>query len=84
MAKATLQQEQFKQAMQGIVYDSNVPELIDEVPMAYKDLDTVMKDQDVLVEVVHRLLPLVNVKGFDQGDGGKSSNKKKKATIGQK
>jgi len=65
MAKKTLEQDKFKESMQGIVYDSDVPELIDEAPMAYKNLDTVMKDQDVLVEVVHRLFPLINVKGFE-------------------
>ena len=64
MAKKTISQEQFRESMRGIVYDSNSAELIDEAPMAYKNLDTVMRDQETLVEVVHRLLPLVNVKGF--------------------
>jgi tRNA-splicing ligase RtcB len=45
------------------VYDDS-PDLIDEAPMAYKDLDIVMKNQETLVEVVHRLQPLLNVKGF--------------------
>lgn len=64
MAKKTISQEQFRESMRGIVYDSTSAELIDEAPMAYKNLDTVMRDQETLVEVVHRLLPLVNVKGF--------------------
>lgn len=64
-AKKVLRQEDFQRQMQGIVYDANMPELIDEAPMAYKNLDGVMQDQRALVEVVHRLLPLINVKGFN-------------------
>lgn len=65
-AKKVLRQEEFQRQMSGIVYDAGVPELIDEAPMAYKNLDSVMNDQKSLVEVVHRLLPLINVKGFEQ------------------
>jgi tRNA-splicing ligase RtcB len=64
-AKKLLKQEEFQAQMSGIVYDAGVPELIDEAPMAYKNLDTVMNDQRALVEVVHRFLPLINVKGFE-------------------
>ena len=38
-------------------------EVIDEIPMAYKDIDAVMKAQASLVEVVHTLRQLVCVKG---------------------
>jgi tRNA-splicing ligase RtcB len=37
--------------------------ILDESPGAYKPLDAVMKAQEDLVEVVHRLKPLVCVKG---------------------
>lgn len=37
--------------------------ILDESPRAYKSLDAVMKAQEDLVEVVHRLKPLVCVKG---------------------
>lgn len=40
--------------------DQNV---IDEIPMAYKDIDAVMKAQSSLVEVVHTLTQVVCVKG---------------------
>lgn len=40
--------------------DENV---IDEIPMAYKDIDAVMAAQDALVEVVHTLKQVVCVKG---------------------
>ena len=38
-------------------------EVIDEIPMAYKDIDAVMAAQDALVEVVHTLRQVVCVKG---------------------
>jgi tRNA-splicing ligase RtcB (3'-phosphate/5'-hydroxy nucleic acid ligase) len=40
--------------------DANV---IDEIPMAYKDIDAVMTAQNELVEIVHRLRQVVCVKG---------------------
>lgn len=38
-------------------------DVIDEIPMAYKDIDAVMKAQASLVEVVHTLKQVVCVKG---------------------
>jgi tRNA-splicing ligase RtcB len=38
-------------------------EVIDEIPMAYKDIDAVMAAQDALVEVVQTLKQVVCVKG---------------------
>ena len=37
--------------------------VLDEIPSAYKDIDTVMANQADLVEVVHTLHQIVNVKG---------------------
>jgi tRNA-splicing ligase RtcB len=37
--------------------------VIDEIPMAYKDIDAVMRAQSDLVEVVHTLKQIVCVKG---------------------
>ena len=37
--------------------------VIDETPMAYKDIDAVMRAQEDLIEVVHRLRQVVCVKG---------------------
>ena len=37
--------------------------VIDEIPMAYKDIDAVMAAQDALVEVLHTLKQVVCVKG---------------------
>ena len=38
-------------------------QVIDEIPAAYKDIDTVMENQHDLVEVVHTLKQVVCVKG---------------------
>ena len=62
-AKRTIGQRRFEATVQGVVCDVH-PSLRDEAPDAYKDLDTVMGNQEALIEVVHRLLPMVNVKGF--------------------
>jgi tRNA-splicing ligase RtcB len=56
-------QADFERAMEGIVCDTNVS-VRDEAPQAYKNFNEVMKNQADLVEVVTRLKPLVNVKGF--------------------
>ena len=37
--------------------------VVDEIPAAYKDIDTVMANQNDLVEVVHTLRQVVCVKG---------------------
>ncbi len=37
--------------------------VLDEIPGAYKDLDTVMDNQSDLVEIVRTLKQIVNVKG---------------------
>eukprot|EP00440_Ansanella_granifera_P073850 gb/GFBE01080132.1/.p1 GENE.gb/GFBE01080132.1/~~gb/GFBE01080132.1/.p1 ORF type:complete len:328 (+),score=75.16 gb/GFBE01080132.1/:1-984(+) len=49
----------------GIVWDSRYADKVrDEAPMAYKDLNTVMQNQRDLVEIVHHLQPLINMKGW--------------------
>lgn len=61
---AEIPQAAFEKAMSGIVAET-VPELRDEAPQAYKDLAGVMACQKDLVKPVLRLLPLVNIKGWD-------------------
>ena len=58
-------QQQFTDSMAGIVCDTDIG-VIDEAPQAYKDLTKVMANQEDMVDVVHRLLPIINVKGFDK------------------
>lgn len=61
-AKRTITEDQHRAAMQGIEarLDAGV---LDESPAAYKDISAVMAAQGDLVDVVHRLRQIVNVKG---------------------
>lgn len=63
-AHADIPQESFEDAMKGILCDTH-PSVKDEAPQAYKDLSLVMKNQESLTEIVHHLLPIINVKGFE-------------------
>ena len=60
-------QEDFEKSMNGIKCETD-QELRDEAPQAYKDLNIVMQNQNDLVEPINRLLPLINIKGFDKED----------------
>lgn len=61
-AKRSFSIEDHIQATQGIECRKDV-EVIDETPMAYKDIDAVMNAQADLVEVLHTLKQVVCVKG---------------------
>ena len=61
-ARKTFTMDQLKSRMRGIEWRQTTA-FIDEIPDAYKDIDQVMKDSRDLVEVVHTLHQLVNVKG---------------------
>jgi tRNA-splicing ligase RtcB (3'-phosphate/5'-hydroxy nucleic acid ligase) len=39
------------------------PQLIDEIPGAYKDIDEVMENSKDLVKVEHTLKQIINIKG---------------------
>lgn len=77
-AVKNIEQEDFEESMKGIVCDTH-PGVKDEAPQAYKNLDTVMNDQRDLVEVVHKLKVMVNVKGFETSNKDKYRRKKKKS-----
>lgn len=49
-------------AMEGIVYRPGEA-WVDEIPAAYKDIDQVMEDATDLVDVVHTLRQVMNIKG---------------------
>lgn len=61
-ARKTITLAEHKQAMEGIDarLDSDV---LDESPAAYKDINAVIAAQDDLIEVVHTLHQIVNIKG---------------------
>lgn len=62
-AKAELSVEGLEEAMGDIAWNGNAQGLLDEAPGAYKRLDEVMDAQTDLVQVVHRLRPVLNFKG---------------------
>ena len=56
--------ESLRSAMAGRAWDDTMAEqLVDEHPDAYKPIAQVMADQADLVEVVHELHQVVNLKG---------------------
>lgn len=61
-AKETLDINDFKDVMNGVT--AMVTEkTLDESPFAYKDIFEVMRLQNELVEVVHHVRPMINIKG---------------------
>ncbi|WP_291793926.1 RtcB family protein [Brevibacterium sp.] len=61
-ARKTFTHAQLREAMAGIEY-RDTDAFIDEIPQAYKPIDLVMEDAGELVEVLHTLRQIVNVKG---------------------
>lgn len=61
-ARKTFTMDQLEKRMEGIEW-RRTNAFIDEIPDAYKDIDQVMADSSDLVEVIHTLHQLVNVKG---------------------
>lgn len=61
-AKRAFNQRDLEQQTEGVECRKDKG-VIDEIPGAYKDIDTVMANQDDLVEVVHTLKQVLCVKG---------------------
>ncbi|MPV37095.1 RtcB family protein [Georgenia subflava] len=61
-ARKTFTQDDLRRRMAGIEY-RDLPDFVDEIPDAYKDIDVVMADAADLVSVDHVLRQIVNVKG---------------------
>lgn len=61
-ARRRFTMDDFEKAMAGIECRHSA-KLIDELPMAYKDIDEVMENSKELVKVEHTLKQIVNVKG---------------------
>ncbi len=62
-ARKTISQSEFEKAMKGIVARTG-KKIIDEAPMAYKDISQVIRLQEGrVIRVTDRLLPLINIKG---------------------
>lgn len=61
-AKQTFTFDDLKKSMEGIEFRAEKV-LLDEIPQAYKNIDTVMEDAKDLVTIKHTLRQIVNVKG---------------------
>ena len=62
-AKRQLTTASLTEAMAGIAWNGDATELLDEHPLAYKDIDVVMEHQRDLVSVDHTLHQILNYKG---------------------
>ncbi len=63
-AKKTLSVESLRKAMEGRAWnEGDARDLVDEHPLAYKDIDQVMADQRDLVRPLHTLSQVLNYKG---------------------
>ncbi|GAB6925871.1 RtcB family protein [Rhodococcus erythropolis] len=61
-ARKRFKPEDLAKRMEGIEYRHG-EEWVDEIPDAYKDIDVVMEDAKDLVEILHELRQILNVKG---------------------
>lgn len=63
-ARRELTEESLVEAMKGKAWNQDAKGLLDEHPLAYKDIDQVMEAQKDLVEIVHTLRGVANYKGL--------------------
>jgi len=62
-ARKTISRAEFEKIMEGIVAKTS-KKVIDEAPMAYKDILQVIKFQEgKVIRVINRLFPIINIKG---------------------
>lgn len=62
-AKETLSLDNENEIMGNIIHNIHSKDQLDEAPSAYKNIDTVMKEQKDLVEILVKLKPLAVIKG---------------------
>ena len=62
--RITRSEESLVEAMRGKAWNRDAKGLLDEHPLAYKDIDQVMEAQKELVEIVHTLRQVANYKGL--------------------
>ena len=56
--------EQLKESMKGVEWSEEIADqLRDEIPYAYKDLNTVLADSSALIRVENTLTAFINIKG---------------------
>lgn len=64
-AKSVLSMDEFQSTMQGVYSTSVCPSTLDESPMAYKDMQTIIDCIGSTVEVVDIVKPILNIKALD-------------------
>ena len=62
MAKKTFTVDDHVKATEGVVCDKDIS-VLDETPLAYKDIDTVINAELDLIEVVEELKQIICIKG---------------------
>jgi tRNA-splicing ligase RtcB (3'-phosphate/5'-hydroxy nucleic acid ligase) len=62
VAKKTITEADFAASLEG-TYSKPSVNYLDEAPVAYKDIQTVIGRQTDLVEIVHTLKPIITIKG---------------------
>jgi len=61
-AKEKISMQEFQKSMEGIKGTISLKTL-DEAPMAYKDINRIMKAQEKSVKIIKHILPIINWKG---------------------
>lgn len=79
-AKATFTIEDHIKATEGVECDKTSA-VLDETPLAYKDIEDVMRAQTDLVEPVFHMKQFLCVKGLEGSENRKWNKKKKKAAA---
>ena len=64
----TFNVEEFKNSMQGIYTTSINAETLDECPMAYKNMDDIVKNITPTAEIVNIIKPIYNFKAGETAD----------------
>ncbi len=61
-ARETIQLDKFTSQMEDVVAKVS-RQTLDEAPDAYKPIDLVLKHQKDLVDIIHHVKPIINIKG---------------------
>ena len=64
-ARATLTMEQYKTEMKGIYTTCVIPDTLDESPMAYKNIDEIVKQIEPTVKILKSIKPVYNFKAAE-------------------
>jgi tRNA-splicing ligase RtcB len=62
VARKSISEAEFQQSVAGTFSKASM-KYVDEAPGAYKDIETVIERQRDLVDIVHRLTPIITLKG---------------------